>query len=73
MKRFKFSEVFQENSDGSLTPRKQIFVNGISFGPGVNFTKGVSFGGVDFHLFKGKDVAVNEVNGSLIIIGFFNE
>ena len=50
--RFKFLDIFQENNDGTLTPKKQILVNGISFGPNVVFQKDVTFGGVDFHLYK---------------------
>ena len=50
--RYKFLDIFKENSDGSLTPKKQIHVNGVNFDPGVNFQKGVAFGGIDFHLYK---------------------
>jgi hypothetical protein len=73
-KRYKFLDIFQENSDGSLTPKKQIHVNGITFGPGgVNFQKGVAFGGVDFHLYKYWDIAVKEENGVLTIEGFYKQ
>ncbi len=68
---YKFLDVFQENSDGSLTPKRQIRVNGISFDSGVTFQKGVSFGGIDFHLYKYFDLAVNEDNGVLNITGFY--
>lgn len=71
--RYKFLDIFQENSDGSLTPKRQIFVNGITFGPGVNFQKGVAFGGIDFHLYKYWDIAGEEVNGILHINGFFQQ
>ena len=50
--RYKFLDIFQENTDGSLTPKRQVHVNGVTFGPGVNFQKGVAFGGIDFHLYK---------------------
>ena len=69
--KFKFLDVFQENSDGSLTPKRQIFVNGISFDPGVTFQKGVAFGGIDFHLYKYWDISGREENGVLIIEGFY--
>lgn len=69
----KFLDIFQELADGSLTPKILINVNGIMFGPGVVFQKGVVFGGVDFHLYKYRDIAVEEQSdGSLKILGFFN-
>jgi hypothetical protein len=70
-KRYKFLDLFQENPDGSLTPRRQIYVNGVTFSPGVNFQKGVAFGGVDFHLYKYWDIAGKEVEGVVVIEGFF--
>lgn len=69
-KKYKFLEVFQENSDGSLTPRMQIMVNGISFNSSVTFQKGVAFGGIDFHLYKYWDILAQEKNGVLDIKGF---
>ncbi len=71
MERFKFRDVFQENSDGSLAPKRQIHVNGISFGPGVSFQKGVAYGGIDFHLYKYWDISGKEDNGVLTIEGFY--
>ena len=72
--RYKFLDVFQENNDGSLTPKRQIFVNGVTFGPGgVAFQKGVAFGGIDFHLYKYWDIAGKEENGVLTITGFFQQ
>ena len=69
--RYKFLEVFKENPDGSLTPKRRIHVNGITFEPGTTFQKGVAFGGVDFHLYKYFDIAGQEENGLLKIEGFF--
>jgi len=71
MQHYKFLDVFQENSDGSLTPKRAIFVNGISFGPGTIFQKGVAFGGIDFHLYKYWDIAGEERDGVLVVTGFF--
>ena len=56
-KHYKFLDVFQERPDGSLSPKVIIEINGVTFGPGVVFQKGVSFGGVDFHLYKYVDIA----------------
>ena len=73
MQRYKFLDIFQENTDSSLTPKRQIHINGISFGPGVNFQKGVAFGGIDFHLYKYWDIAGEEKDGVLDIKGFYKQ
>ncbi len=72
-RKYSFFEVFGKNADGSLTPRRVINVNGITFGPGVVFGPGVSFGGVDFFQFQNHDIAADEDNGVLIIRGFFEK
>lgn len=71
LRRYKFLDVFQENPDGSLTPRMRINVNGIEFGPGVSFGSGVVFGGVNFHQYKYLDIAAEEQNGVLVVKGFY--
>ncbi len=71
--RHKFLDVFTENSDGSLTPKIPIFVNGISFNSSVTFQKGVAFGGIDFHLYKYWDIAAEEKDGVLNIMGFYQQ
>jgi hypothetical protein len=38
---------FSRNPDGSWSPVRPIFINGVTMGPGVRFTPGVQFGGVD--------------------------
>ncbi len=70
--RYKFSDLFEERADGSLSPKVQIKINGIIFGPGVVFQKGVAFGGVDFHLYKNRDIAATDlIDGSKEIEGFY--
>ncbi len=71
MARKKFWEIFRENHDGSLAPIKTISVNGVSFDPQVSFGPGVQFGGVNFHLYKNLDVAVEEREGVLVIKGIY--
>lgn len=73
MERYKFLEIFSENSDGSLSPKKPININGVTFGQGVSFSPGVSFGGVDFHRYKYLDIAAEDQGGLLIIKGFFKQ
>lgn len=73
LQRLKFFDIFQQNPDGSLTPKRVIQVGGITFGPGVAFGRGVSFGGVDFFQYQNNDVAVEEQGGVLIIKGFYTK
>lgn len=73
MKRYRFVDIFQENPDGTLTPRKTINVNGMVFSPGVSFGPGVAFGGVNFHEYKNLDIAAEEEEGVLIIKGFYKQ
>jgi len=73
MNRYRFSDIFQENPDGSLSPRVRINVNGVEFGPGVSFSPGVSFGGIDFFRYKNLDIAAEVQNGVLIIRGFYRQ
>lgn len=71
--RIPFYSVFSKNPDGSLTPKRVINVNGITFGPGVAFGKGVNFGGVDFFQYEKFDIAAEEVESVLVIKGFYNK
>lgn len=71
MNRYNFFDIFQENPNGSLSPRRVIIVNGIQFGPGVAFGSGVSFGGIDFNRHRNQDIAAEEIGGILYIRGFY--
>jgi hypothetical protein len=63
--------MFQENADGSLEPTVQVNINGVVFGPGVRFTPGVAFGGVDMHKFKGLDLEADLIDNIWILRGFY--
>lgn len=69
--RVSFNTVFIQYPDGSLEPQRRIKVGGVEFGPGVRFSKGVSFAGIDFALFIGRDLEVEEENSMLIIKGIY--
>lgn len=73
LQRFRFYEVFQKNADGSLTPKRIINIGGVIIGPGVSFGAGVSFGGVDIFQNQMYDIAAEEVNGLLVIKGFYTK
>jgi len=53
-----FYEVFHANPDGSFTPKVAIKIGGVMMGPGVSFTPGVSFSGVDIAQYAGNDLDV---------------
>lgn len=74
-KPYNFFDVFAENPDGTLSPKRRISVNGISFGPEFAFSSGVAFGGIDFHKYKSQKIAGEEdqQNSALIIRGFYEE
>ena len=69
--RVSFTDVFEERPDGALTPRRAVRVVEVQFGPGIIFSKGVLFAGIDFTLFKGKYLEVEENNGILEIKGIY--
>lgn len=69
--RVPFDSVFQSNPDGSISPRVSVSINGITMTPGVFFTGGVSFGGVDIASLRGKDLEVDANNGITMLRGYF--
>ena len=69
--RFNFSEVFQENPDNTITPKKNIRIGGATFGPQITFGPGVSFGGVNIFDFRGLAIEADEEDGVLNIKGFY--
>lgn len=71
MARVTFDSVFTKHEDGSLEPKQRIRIGGVSLGPGVRFSRGTSFAGVDFALFVGRDLDVEEEGGVLVIKGIY--
>lgn len=69
-KRF-FNDIFNEAEDGTLEPKVRVRINSVSFGPGVKIGKGVAFGGIDLHLYKGYDLATEKQNGIVVIKGVY--
>ena len=70
--RYKFTEVFQKNPNSSISPKIPVQIGGVTMSPGVAFTSGVSFSGVDIAQYQDKDIDGDIVNGILIIKGFYN-
>lgn len=73
MNRYNFLDIFQENPDGSLTPKIPISINGVVAGLGVTFQNGVSFGGIDIHKYKYFPIAGIEHDDFLEIKGFYQK
>ncbi len=73
MQRYRFLDVFQENIDGSLSPKIKINVNGVLLGPGVVIGPGVVFAGIDFHQYKYLDIAGEYIDDTFLIKGFFKQ
>jgi hypothetical protein len=67
MAKMAFDTIFTEHSDGSLEPRQRIRVGGVEIRPGIRFSKGAAFGGVDFAQFAGNDFEV-ETDGDVLVI-----
>ena len=73
MARVTFDSVFKKHEDGSLEPKQRIRVGGVSFGPGVRFKRGASFGGIDFTLFVDQDLQVETDGDVLVIRGIYGK
>lgn len=69
--KLKFSEVFTKKPDGSITPLRPIRIGGVSLGPGVSFSRGVSFSGIDIFSYENLDIEAEEIDGILVIKGFY--
>lgn len=69
--RVRFSDVFNTNPNGSITPKSQVHINGVTMGPGIAFTSGVSFGGLDLTSLVGKDLEVEQKDGVIHIKGHY--
>jgi hypothetical protein len=69
--RMNFNLIFRLHEDGSIEPIQPVRIGGVQMGPGVRFGRGVSFGNIDLFNFIGRDFAVEERNGVLILLGIF--
>ncbi|MFH1546271.1 MAG: hypothetical protein ABIE14_02755 [Patescibacteria group bacterium] len=52
---------------------KTVHVNGVTFGYGITFKRGVAFGGIDFFNFEDNDIEADEIDGIFNIKGFYNK
>lgn len=73
MARVTFDSVFIKHPGGVLEPKQKIRVGGVTLGPGVKFSRGVAFGGVDFTQFAGRDLEVETDGDVLVIKGIYGK
>ena len=74
MARMAFDSIFIRNiEDGTLEPRQIVRIGGVTMGPGVKFSKGVSFGGIDLTQFIGQAFEVQIDNGVFVITGIYGK
>ena len=71
MARVNFDSVFEENTDGSFSPKQRIRVGGVILSPGVSFREGVIFGGVNFSKYKGHDLEIETDKDIIVIKGIY--
>lgn len=72
MARVSFDSIFSVDlNTNSLEPKQRIRVGGVEFGPGVKFTKGVAFAGIDFTQFIGKDLEIKTDDNVIVITGIY--
>jgi hypothetical protein len=67
MARMNFDVLFNTHTNGQIEPRQRIRIGGVTFGPGVQFSNGVFFSGVDLTQFRGRDFEV-ETDGDTLVI-----
>jgi hypothetical protein len=62
-----FSEVFTANPDGSVAPKVQVEINGVTLSPGSVCSKGTLYGGLDLAGMQGKKLLTTH-KGNLVVV-----
>lgn len=72
MARVTFDSIFIRHQDGSLEPRQQIRVGGVTIGPGIRFNN-TFFGGLNFSdpQLLGHDLEIQTDNGIVVVVGVY--
>jgi hypothetical protein len=65
-----FYEVFKEIEDG-LENIVVVQISGIKFGANCRIGKGITFGGINFQLFKGRDLLVIKQPNYWTVVGIY--
>lgn len=67
MGRYNFSDIFQVDFGGTVSPKRKIRVNGTIVDTGVIIRKGVLVGGVDLFELKDNEIEAEEQGDTLIL------
>lgn len=73
MARVTFDSIFVKHPDGSIEPRQRMRVGGIEFGPGIRFSRGIAFSGIDFfapQIFD-HNLEIKTDNDVIVIVGVY--
>jgi translation elongation factor EF-1alpha len=65
--RVPFSDVFEINPNGSVSPRTRVRIGGVTMGSGVSFGRGAFFGGVELASYIEHDLEI-EYEGDIVVI-----
>lgn len=69
--RVPFDKIFTTNSNGYITPKVPVQINGAPMDPGASFGGTVSIGGVNLSTLTGKDLDVERKGNVTIIHGHY--
>lgn len=74
IQKMRFLDVFEEDKNKSLTLRVKLKIKDEEFNRGESFTKGEKIGGIDFHILRYFDLAVEpKGDDSYEVKGFFSQ
>lgn len=71
MPRTNFASLFLRNADGSIEPKQQIRVGGITISPATKIARGTLIAGIDFSNFSDRDFEVKTDGNVLVITGIY--
>ena len=71
MARLPFDSIFLVREDGSIEPRQTVRIGGVTLSPGVKFSKGAIFGGIDLAMYVGRELEVATDEGTAVITGIY--
>lgn len=71
MPRISFDTIFQVYSGKTVEPRQPVRIGGVTLSPGVKFTAGTVFGGIDIARYIGHELEVTYDDGTAVITGIY--
>lgn len=71
MSRKPFREIFQVNPDGTLQVIRRVRIGGFTLEVGQKIQRGITFSGFDIFEHTGKDLEVEEQDGTEVVTGVY--